>query len=192
MEILVLMLVILAFCSLLVGGVIYFLKKDLKKSKKKKQDLKNTLKNKNATIHVKIPHINGLSIPEDAICNIYSCENLYEFEANGVSFKLNKEKILDVSLKDEVEIQKQKVSSIGRAMLGEKLFGDLGAIIGGRAKTHQIKTKYYYLIFTYQKDNAPSFIIFDATGYPDASYKFVSEFKENNKNTSKENLTVEL
>lgn len=189
MKIIVLILVVLAFCSLLVGSVIYFLKKDLKKSKKKKKDFKNTLKNKKATIYVKLPLVNGLSIPENALCNIYSCEDFYEFEANGASFKLNKEKILDVSLKDEVEIQKQKVSSIGGAIVGEKLFGDLGAIIGGRAKTHTIKTKYYYLIFTYIKDENPAFIVFDATGYPDASYKFVSEFKKQNPT---ENISIEL
>ena len=57
-----------------------------------------------------------------------------------MTFKLLKEKITDVTMTNDIEIQKNNVSSIGGAVSGAILFGALGAIIGGRAKNKKVKS----------------------------------------------------
>lgn len=49
------------------------------------------------------------------------------------SFSLPVEKLIDVSVMTNREIQKQYVSSVGGAVAGAMLFGSVGAILGGSA-----------------------------------------------------------
>ena len=157
--------------------------------KKAKQEIENNIKSKNASLAVTLMHLIGLSIPEKAFTQIYSCPESYEFECNGVTFSLNKDKVTDVSLKTTSEIQKQSVSSIGGAVGGAILFGPLGAMIGGRAKTKELRTVTTCLIFTYLKDKTVDYIAFNATNNFKAA-KFVKEFQQNQ--NSKEKKKIEL
>lgn len=91
---------------------------------------------------------------------------------------MTKNKVTDVSIKSETEINQQYVSSIGGAVAGSMLFGPLGAIIGGRSKKKNIRNTSIYLIFTYIKDNKVNYITFDANGKLYCT-KFVNEFNKN-------------
>lgn len=130
-------------------------------------------------------HVNGLPIAENILCVIYSRPTKYEITANGATFNLEKNKVTDVCLKTDVEIQKQYVSSIGGAVGGAVLFGPLGAMIGGRAKKKKTKQTHTYLIFTYESDGEIKYIGFDVTNNFNAS-KLVNEFRKTSFNNKVE------
>ena len=98
-------------------------------------------------------------------------------------------KILDVNIKSEKEIQTNYTSSIGGAVGGAILFGPLGAMIGGRRKKKVDKICHSYLILTYknEKENKIDYISFDVTNNFNA-YKFVDYFSKN----CKKNIITEL
>lgn len=101
-----------------------------------------------------------------------------EKKAGTTNITLMREKITDMVIKTDTEIQKQIVSSTGGAIAGAVLFGPLGAIIGGRAKT--IKTHTSYLIITYKDDNGDlAYIGFDTKGSL-KQFKLINEFKKLN------------
>lgn len=130
-------------------------------------------------------HIAGLSLPEDTSCKLYIHDEKIIIESNGIKFNLYKDKILNVCIKTETEIQKQYVSSLGSAIAGGALFGPLGAIIGGRVKEKKSKNTTKYLIYTYKKDNEIDYIAFDILNGIN-SHKFVSDFINNPNNINKE------
>lgn len=146
-----------------------------------------TIKNNNE-LQCKLPNIYGLGLPTNTICEIISHSDYYEFIASNNSFKLDKNKVTDVSIKSDIDIQNQYVSSIGGAVAGAALFGPLGAIVGGRTKKKQIKKISLYLIFTYTKDDNIQYISFNTCGKLYCN-KFVDEFKKLHK---KSIATIEL
>lgn len=84
-------------------------------------------------------------------------------------------------IKTDVEIQKQMVSSAGGAVAGGLMFGALGAIIGGRVKTKDIRTASHYLIITYTDNNSKlAYISFEVTNNLSAAGKLIKEFKQLN------------
>ena len=153
----------------------------LKVKMKKKNLINNSMAEKNATLFACLSHVNGLPIPENVSCNIYSTPNKYEIISNGLTFNLDKNKVTDVCLKTDVEIQKQYVSSIGGAVGGAVLFGTLGAMIGGRAKQINIREVHTYLIFTYESNGEIKYTGFDATNYLAKAGPFVDEFRNSGK-----------
>ena len=104
------------------------------------------------TIYTAFHHVNGLPIPENVLCEVFSYPDRIDFKSGTTEIKLPKEKITDISIKTDTEIQQQLVSSAGGAIAGAMLFGSLGAIIGGRVKTKKVKTTTNYLIITYKRD----------------------------------------
>lgn len=171
---------ILATMSLLLGVL------SLKKYKKHK--VVKSIKSPEQNIQGKFKHTIGLSIPEDTICTLnLSCQGL-KIDSNGVSFNLSQNKILDVTVKTDAEIQKQLVSSTGGAVAGGILFGALGAMIGGRVKEKKITTIKQYLIFVYEKDGKSEYIAFDTTGNM-TCIKFMKYFQQN---MQKGNIQVNL
>lgn len=183
-------IIVVGILFLFIGFAFFMYIKTSRAKKNAKIKLQENMKSKNASFSITIPHLIGLSIPENVFTMIYVCPNSYEFEANGVTFSLNKEKITDISLKTDTEIQKQIVSSVGGAIGGAVLFGPLGAIIGGRAKTKELKTVTTCLIFTYEKDNTINYIAFDASNTLANSLKLVNDFKANS--SHKGNKKIEL
>lgn len=139
-------------------------------------------------VYGKFKHTVGLSIPENTMCSLHLYSQELKVNGNGVSFNLPRNRILDIVVKSEEEIQKQLVSSTGGAIAGGILFGALGAMVGGRAKEKKIKTFKQYLIFTYEKDGKPEYIAFDTTDNVDY-IKFVSYFQ---KYMQKGNMQVNL
>lgn len=83
---------------------------------KLKKIMKKTSKTCQATIFAAFHHLAGLPIPEDTICQVYSTPRGIEIVANGQQFNLAKDKIIDITIKTDTEIQKQVVSSAGGAI----------------------------------------------------------------------------
>lgn len=132
------------------------------------------------TIYTAFHHVNGLPIPENVLCEVFSYPDRIDFKSGTTEIKLSKEKITDISIKTDTEIQQQLVSSAGGAVAGAMLFGSLGAIIGGRVKTKKVKTTTNYLIITYKSENELKYIGFDIQNNPSSADKLVKEFQKSN------------
>ena len=132
------------------------------------------------TIYTAFHHVNGLPIPENVLCEVFSYPDRIDFKSGTTEIKLPKEKITDISIKTDTEIQQQLVSSAGGAIAGAMLFGSLGAIIGGRVKTKKVKTTTNYLIITYKSENELKYIGFDIQNNPPSADKLVKEFQKSN------------
>lgn len=150
--------------------------------KKSQKAVKKEMESRNATLSASLKHFAGLPIPENTLCQVYSTPSRIEIIANGQQFNLAKEKIIDVSITTNTEIQKQLVSSTGGAVGGALLFGAVGALIGGRTKTKEIKQVKSYLIFTYQKESETEYVGFDISLGGNVAGKFVKEFQQQKNN----------
>lgn len=124
----------------------------------------------NAKECIAAKHIDGLPIAESSTCRIYLCENKIIFERNEMTFNLDFERINDIVIKSDVEIQKSYISSAGGAVGGAMLFGALGAMVGGRVKEKTDTKESNYLIFAYTKDEEMKYISFDVTDCKEASH----------------------
>ena len=140
---------------------------------------KSAVKADGASVVCTFLHINGLPIAENAVCQLISYPDRYDFISGNMNFSLAKNKVTDVCCKTETEIKKQYVSSIGGAVGGAVLFGPLGAIIGGRAKKKTDKTVHLCLIITYMTDNEVKYIGLENMGMSNGINKVIDEFKKN-------------
>lgn len=135
-------------------------------------------------------HQAGLPLAQDATCAVVKEDDGFKISGGGNDYILKNMKITDICVKSDVEIQRQYVSSIGGAVGGAVVFGPLGAIVGGRAKKKKIKTKTYYLIFSYISDSEISYISFEITEHDQLrAAKWAEEFIKNNNN--RERNTIE-
>lgn len=131
------------------------------------------------TIYTAFHHVNGLPIAENLLCEVFSYPDRIEFKSGTISIKLLRNKITDMCIKTDTEIQNQIVSSVGGAIAGGFMFGTLGAIIGGRAKTKKVKTITKYLIITYKNNQDEiAYIGFDIQNNPLSAEKLVKEFQK--------------
>jgi len=155
------------------------------KAKKERKIYIQTLKNQGVSIYAVFQHVHGLPLAESTLCEIFSYADRIEFKANSAVIKLAREKITDMCLKYDTEIQNQTVSSVGGAIVGGVMFGTLGAIIGGRAKNKEVKTTTQYLIITYIGEQGElKYIGFEtAYNYSSSAVKLVKEFRELNTNS---------
>lgn len=149
-------------------------KKDKQKREKRQQETQDKLQ----TCTMK--HINGLPIAENMNCTITSTPDKFIFSSGTMKFELEKNKITDMCIKTDREIQQQYVSSVGGAVGGAVLFGPVGAIIGGRAKKKTVKNEIHnYFIITYQSPDI-KYIGFEPIGYATASANlYIEDFKKN-------------
>lgn len=145
------------------------------KKKHEKKDLTDL------SIYTALHHISGLPLIEDGLCEIFSFPDRLDFKYGTTEITLSKDKITDMLIKTDTEIQNQAVSSVGGAISGAMLFGAIGAIIGGRSKTKKIKTISNYLIIAYQEHtgDTPKFIVFDTKNNPPSAHKLIKEFHKN-------------
>lgn len=141
---------------------------------KKKKNINGEL---DSSLSICAKHMSGLPIAEGTFTYIYLCDDKIVFERNETTYNLPFEKINDITIKTDMEIQKAYVSSVGGAVGGAVLFGPLGAMVGGRAKEKKSTTINNYLIFAYNKEGNVDFISFDVTGVLKAQ-KFVQSFKK--------------
>lgn len=167
-----------AFCFLI--SILLFRSLSKKSSKPQKQQ-KEQSEHSGITIYASMYHVNGLPLTENAFCEILSYPDNITFRYGTTEINLARNKITDMCVKTDTEIQKQAVSSVGGAVAGAVMFGALGAMIGGRAKTKKIKTTTHYLIITYLNNQEEiSYIGFDATKNILAANKLVNEFRKLN------------
>ncbi len=128
-------------------------------------------------------HTYGLPIAEGVGCTIYAYQERIEFNSGTTNITLSRNKITDMCVKTETDIQQQYISSVGGAVGGAVLFGPLGAIIGGRAKKKKSKTNTYYLIITYKKDDSSlTYLGFDVSNCFFQANELVTNFHKTNTN----------
>lgn len=169
-------LIIIPIMILIIVGIV--------SANKKKQARKVELQQSGFLQYSAFHHVNGLPIPENLLCEIRSYKDRVEFKAGTTNIKLPREKITDMCLKFDTEIQNQTISSIGGTIAGGVMFGTLGAIIGGRAKNKKMKTTSQYLIITYTGEHGElKYIGFDVKNNPLSAVKLIKEFQELNKNS---------
>lgn len=154
------------------------------KSQKKRKINKDAIKQSGILVHTAFHHVNGLPVAENMLCELSSYPDRIEFKAGTTNIRLERKKITDMCIKTDTEIQRQAVSSVGGAIAGGVMFGTLGAIIGGRAKTKKVKTTAQYLIITYTGEPGElKYIGFDIKSDPPSAAKLIKEFRELNTNS---------
>lgn len=166
------LLLLIIFC-------IYMIVVTSNAKKKQKQKIKE-LKGNGMLTNGIFSHTSGLPIAEGLWCEMYSYPDRIEFKSGTTNITLARNKITDMCIKTDVEIQQQIVSNPGGAIAGAMAFGAIGAIVGGKSKTKNIKTTTSYLIITFINNQEElSYIIFNSTNNSSA-YKFIKEFRELN------------
>ena len=160
----------------------------LKKSKTKEQKAEIKQKREEQreyeSTHITLIHMAGLPIAQGTTCKCGLEKEMFTFLGEGNTFNLKFDKITNISIKTDVEIQQQYVSSVGGAVGGAVLFGPLGAIVGGRAKKKRSVEKTHYLILTYLRDGNVDYISFEITTnllskVTMLKVKFDREYKQN-------------
>lgn len=91
------------------------------------------------TVYTAFHHINGLPIAENLLCEVFSYPDRIEFKAGTTNIKLAREKITDMYLKFDTEIQNQAVSSVGGAnkVCIDRIMGHKSKGTGERVYTHK-------------------------------------------------------
>ena len=120
----------------------------------------------------------GLSISEKTLCKLIYCKDKIIIEGSGVTYNLPTDKLIDMDIKTNTEIETFYNSSIGGAVGGAVILGPLGAMIGGRKKKKEIRKTEYFLVITYDKDDEVNFIVFNTAMAPFKVNKFIKIFKE--------------
>ena len=105
-------------------------------------------------------HISGLPIAEGIQVKITANKERILFIHNSQEMSLPAEKIIDIAIKTDTEIQSSYVSSIGNALLGARLFGTAGAIIGGQAREKRTTIETFFLVVTYKKQSEQAYLSF--------------------------------
>lgn len=146
----------------------------LPKDKEKKERLEETgyLESTNLVLE------SGLSISEKVLCKLTYYKDKLIIEGSGVTYNLPTDRLIDMDIKSNVEIETFYNSSIGGAVGGAAVLGTLGAIIGGRRKKKKIRKTEYFLVITYDKDDEVNFVVFNIDKNPLKARKFVKIFKK--------------
>ena len=133
------------------------------------------------TIYTAFHHVDGLPIAENLLCEVFSYPDRIELKSGSTNMKLLRDKITDMCIKTDTDIQNQIVSSVGGAIAGGFMFGTLGAVIGGRSKNKKVKTTTQYLIITYTGEQGElKYIGLDIKNNPPSATKLVKEFQKLN------------
>lgn len=125
---------------------------------------------------------------EKVVCSVYYLPDKLVIESGAANFSLPTDRITDISVITDVEIQKHYTSSIGGAVGGALLFGPLGAMIGGRPKKQMSENVTFYLVFTYLKEEEIKYVTFDATKKLIEARQLEKLFKEQGRTSIEVNL----
>lgn len=166
-----LILIIFVFCVLVYMIIKMIMNgKELKRSELEKMRF---LEREGITANAKLEHVEGLPIAEGIMCELFSYSTKILISGSGLQFNLEKDRILDIDIKTDVQIQKQYVIDRRHPM---------------RDKLKTIRTTYEYLVFTYSKDNEIEYIIFECDYNSKNAIHFVSEFKKTHREVPIVNL----
>nr|DAZ28008.1 MAG TPA: hypothetical protein [Caudoviricetes sp.] len=136
----------------------------------------------NADVSLIASHICGLPLGEKSECKLFLASEKIIIESQSSIFKLDKNKILDVSLKTSKEVQ----NSISGAVGGAMLLGAIGAFIGGSDTKLRM-----FLIFIYDSNEEKKCISFEVENIGDRCTK-ARKFVEDFKNSVTEKKEIEL
>lgn len=136
----------------------------------------------------------GLPIASGTSCSVKLNENVMSIESSGTVFNISIDKITDISIKTDREIQTAQhyVSSSGGAIAGALMFGIPGALVGGRAKKKKTTTVTYshFMIVTYKKDDTVAYVAFALPVSVAPAVHFINNF--NLLAANKENTVIDL
>lgn len=145
----------------ILASVIFFFM-PTKSPKKKREEYLKTI---DAVEIFNGTHVAGLPIGETN-CTITFFNDQIKIEGGGAQYNISTDKLRDVKVKQDTEIQKEISSSLVKGVAGGLLFGTAGAIIGSRVKTKKKLEVTLYLIINYlNKDNQMDSICFDMGTY---------------------------
>lgn len=116
-------------------------------------------------------HVCGLPLGEDSECKLYLNNDQIIIDSSSNIFKLDKNKILDMSIKTSSEIQNSLSGAIGGAMI----LGPIGAFIGSSNIKNQL-----FLIIVYKSEQEEKHISFAVRNIGDRYEKtraFFEDFK---------------
>lgn len=136
-------------------------------------------------IQLDLNHVNGLPVAENVPCKLSYSSGGILVTTSGINFELSEKKITDITVKTDMEISKQYVSSVGGAVGGALLFGPVGAVIGGRAKQKKSKNITNYLIITYTDNSEIKYLGFEINkNLKYKADKLVADFKVRHQSSS--------
>lgn len=134
----------------------------------------------------------GLPIAPDTECYIFYGD-VIRIEAAGHEFILPIDRVLDISIVTNEQIQKGYVSSAGGAVAGGLMFGVLGAALGGRPKATISKIFTHFLVFTYSSDEGETkFIAFNATNCQIEARRLIKRFSSEHPRSESDIKRIEL
>jgi hypothetical protein len=105
-------------------------------------------------------HVSGLPLAEGVDTKIVANDERLLFISNTQEFSLSSDRLIDIGIKTDQEIQSSYGSSISGAILGGYLFGAVGAVIGGQMRERKNIIKHHFLIITYKKDSDQVYLSF--------------------------------
>ena len=181
--------IIIALIAVKVSGLLPSDKRKAEAKTQAKAEEKERLEKLGFLGTATLTHEAGLPIAENILCKIDYFKDKIVIEGSGTIFNLSTDKIMDISIKTDTEIETFYNSSIGGAVAGAFVLGPLGAMIGGRRKKKEVKKTENFLVITYDKDDEVNFIVFNAKTDPFKANKLVKIFRESGIKSQK---TIEL
>ena len=121
----------------------------------------------------------GLPIPRNLDCELKYFRDKITIKFNNDIYNLPMDKIIDMAVTTDVEVQKHIVSNAGGAVAGGMTFGAIGAAIGGRLREVDVNNYIYYLVITFGDYTESKYIVLE-TDYPNTALNMIKDFKENN------------
>lgn len=166
--------------------------KKRKKEKRTKQERSAKAQELGAQWHAEFLHTNGLPLAENTKCSLFLGNGQLTVAGAGQQFTLAADKITDIAITTDTEIQKSYASSVGGAVGGALLFGPLGAMIGGRAKEKKSTVVTNYLIITYQSNGEVKYIGFELQPQHMGAAKKLCKLFSDSRPSQGQNSTTEL
>jgi len=161
---------IFAFLGVIVGLIIFYYR-DIKTGKVSWIQTKE-MREEKARIGYLVKgyffHFSGLPLAQKICCAVYYCADKIIIWGSGVTFTLDFSKIYDMVLLKDTEVQNSVYNGL--------FFGGNGVSLGTGIISNKSVTK--YLIITYEKDGAPSYISFYVEKYDPNAIKMMTLFNK--------------
>ncbi|MFC4355346.1 hypothetical protein ACFO0S_09830 [Chryseomicrobium palamuruense] len=122
--------------------------------------------------------IDGVNLPQNTSVQVKMNTNEVMISGNNQEFLISFEKLVNVDLKSDVEMEQIIEQSLPGMVIGAAAFGVIGAMIGGRVKTKEKKKVSHFLIINFQSDELKTIVIdaskdwYNAAGLVDLFRKF--------------------
>lgn len=128
--------------------------------------------------------IDGLPVPANTMITVYLKPEGFYFQAltgrkkeDWPTFDLVIEKIENVQLMNQLEIQRIIEQSAPGMIIGGAAFGLLGAMVGGRTKTKEKSVNHTIFVIDYQSGGKKQ-IVLDVTSAVKDSERVIQRFQE--------------